>query len=131
MNTKAMKRVVQLNSDGKYIAEFPSIAAAARAISSSHANVYNCCHNRNNCRTVRGYIFVLWENYNPFHDYSFHFNENRKQVARCTLDGEILEKFDSITDAASQYHAASARLKIGKCCNGKAKTYAGWVWKFI
>lgn len=131
MNTKSMKRVVQLDKSGKFIAEHPSIAAAARAAGASETLVFNCCHGLGNIRTVKGSIFVLWENYNPFHDYSYTFNENRKQVAMCKEDGTEIARYPSIVEASAQFPATSARYKIGKCCNGKAKTYGGYRWKFV
>lgn len=125
------KHVVQLDQSGKFIADHPSIAAAARAVGASETLVFNCCHNHKGTRTVKGHIFVLWENYNPFHDYSFTFNSNRKQVAMCKEDGTELARYPSIVAAAQQFNNTVARYKIGKCCNGKAKTYAGYRWKFV
>lgn len=125
------KRIVQLDLNGKYITDYPSIGAAARAHGCHKSQIINCCHGRNNVRSVKGYIFILWENYNPFHDYAFTFNHNCKPVAKCDLDGNVLETYPSVQDAGEPFGKVSARYKIGKCCNGKAKTYAGYCWKFV
>lgn len=125
------KHVVQLDLNGKYITDHPSVAAAARAIGCHKSQIVSCCNKRKNARSVKGFIFVFWNDYNPFHDYAFAFNNNCKPVAKCDLEGNILETYPSIQTAGEPFGKVTARYKIGKCCNGKAKTYAGFKWKFV
>lgn len=57
--------------------------------------------------------------------------KNSKPVYKCDLNGNILEIFDSINDAARSFednHITRAK-RIGECCNGKRKTIYGFIWK--
>ena len=48
-----------------------------------------------------------------------------------TLNGDIIKKFDTITEA---YIALGVNPKtsshISDCCNGKMKSYKGYTWKY-
>lgn len=53
---------------------------------------------------------------------------SRKTVIQYTLDGVLIQSFDSLTDAANTIGTSASG--ISKCCNGKAKSAAGFVWKW-
>jgi len=52
-----------------------------------------------------------------------------KSVHQCTLTGEILNQFSSVTAAADSIH--KHKTNILNCCNGQRHTAYGYVWKFV
>lgn len=52
----------------------------------------------------------------------------RKKVCQYTKDNQLINEYESVTDAANKnnYNISS----IGDCCRGKLKTYKGYVWKY-
>lgn len=59
---------------------------------------------------------------------SIKCNHIKRKVVQLTLDGDVIEIFDSMIDA---YKKTKARTgNISKCCNGKAKTAKGFKWKY-
>lgn len=53
----------------------------------------------------------------------------RKPIARYSLDGELLETYETITEASKLTHLP--RVRLSDCARGKIKTYGGYIWKFI
>lgn len=53
-----------------------------------------------------------------------------KKVEQYSLDGKLLNEFDSILDAAIFLGKKEKRNHISAVCNGKRKTAYGFVWKF-
>jgi len=51
-----------------------------------------------------------------------------KKVNKYTLDGEYLETFNSMADAARSINIDISC--ISRCCNGHRKTSSGFVWKY-
>ena len=56
--------------------------------------------------------------------------ERRKKVVMFSLQGELLKKFNSLSEAACYFGNKNYRTSIGRCCNGKFKTYKGFKWKW-
>ena len=54
--------------------------------------------------------------------------KTRKKVVQCDLEGNEIRVFDSARDASREL-GISYKV-ISKCCNGQAKTYKGFTWKF-
>ena len=55
-----------------------------------------------------------------------------KIVQKCDLEGNVLEEYDSIIDAARSFednHKTRAK-RIGECCNGKSKTIYSFIWRY-
>lgn len=52
----------------------------------------------------------------------------RKIVEQYTSDGEFVEEYESLTVAAKKKGISASG--ISNCCNGKAKSAAGYVWKW-
>lgn len=51
-----------------------------------------------------------------------------KPICKFSLDGTLLEKYQSQSVAAVKNNANQAN--ISKCCNGKTKSYKGFIWKY-
>lgn len=56
-----------------------------------------------------------------------------KPIVQSTLSGEIVQEFDSLTDAATYInpnHLASALSNISECCHNKKSQYKNYLWRF-
>lgn len=52
-----------------------------------------------------------------------------KPVGQFLITGELINKFESRNEAARK--TGYDKKRIGECCNGKIKTYRGYVFKYI
>ncbi len=52
-----------------------------------------------------------------------------KIVGKFLASGELIEKYDSINEAARNNHCNKNR--ISDCCNKRIKSYQGFIWKFL
>jgi hypothetical protein len=57
-----------------------------------------------------------------------HVIKNEKPVLQLTLNGTIIERFDSIIDAHKQ--TKTRYSAIHHCCEGNYKTGNGFIWKY-
>lgn len=76
---------------------------------------------------VHGYYW----SYNNSNDFEILPVDKRhkKPVGRYSLNGELLEEYDSITEASDLTHFP--RVRISDCARGKIHTYGGYIWKFL
>lgn len=75
----------------------------------------------------KGYYF----NYSESNNFDTYVTTGggRKPIARFSLDGKLLEKYETIAEASKLSHLP--RTRISDCAHGKIKTYGGYIWKFI
>lgn len=52
----------------------------------------------------------------------------KKRVVQCDLNGNVLNEFCSVTEAAKAINKANAH--ISNCCNGRVKTAYGFIWRY-
>jgi len=55
-------------------------------------------------------------------------NYGNRSILKCSLTGEILEEFRSVSEAARIIN--KSRQSLSKCVTGKAKTAYGFIWKY-
>jgi len=55
--------------------------------------------------------------------------KNRKKVEKYSIDGILLESFNSQLEAALNVNSNSSAA-ISECCKNKRKTYKGFIWKY-
>lgn len=55
-------------------------------------------------------------------------NPTSKPILQYDLEGNLVAEWDCIKDAATHYNIYSSNISL--VCNGKQKTYKGYVWKF-
>ena len=119
--------VLQFDLLGNHIKTFCSIADAARETKTSHSKIIMGCQRKR--QTAGGFIwrysgdFVTSEdlkNLNPF---------KTKPVYKLDLDGNILEKFDTLTLAEKSVNGD--RRNIQKCIIGKKDSAYGYKWKYV
>lgn len=51
-----------------------------------------------------------------------------KQVDKFDLNGNLIETFKSLTDAAKSINTAKGNIYA--CCRGRLKTLKGFIWKY-
>lgn len=56
---------------------------------------------------------------------------HKKKVAQYTLDGELINTFDSVTDAALSLGDKRKKSNISACCLNKYDKAYGYKWQFI
>ena len=92
---------------------------AAKSLNVTVDSIKNCCQHRTH--SCKGYI-LCWENETP------NLITKRKKVLQFDLNGELIQSYIGVNEAARQTQIDSAN--ISRCCNGKAKTAGGYVWKY-
>ena len=100
----------------------------------NYSHAYWCCRKRN--KTSQGYIW-RFDN-DPFCHAIYNTSRNslKKRVNCYDLNGNLIQSFESISDASlfiSQKENKESLAdvpRISSCCNGKRKTYKGYVWRF-
>ncbi|MEX0416814.1 NUMOD4 domain-containing protein [Bacillus sp. C30] len=56
---------------------------------------------------------------------------NRKKVAQYSLEGELVNVFDSVTDAYKHLNKNIKNGTIAACCKGESKTAYGYRWEYV
>jgi hypothetical protein len=77
---------------------------------------------------TNGYYWS-YDNENTFEIFTTVNTGKARTIAQCSLDGEVLEEFNSISEACRKYNFTSKR--ISAVCNGREKSHKGFFWKYI
>jgi len=119
------KPVIQYSIKGDYIADFYSVAEAARSVSVSHTSILNAC---NKVKSVNTIANCIWRYKNDPLKSEEHENIKtaKTRVEQYSLNGEKLATFKSINEASRETGANHAG--ISQTCRGKAKTAGGYAW---
>ena len=54
------------------------------------------------------------------------FNNRKKRVCKYSLNNELLNSYESISEAARKNHLNIGNISL--CCNGKINYYKGYIW---
>ncbi|MBT7912515.1 GIY-YIG nuclease family protein [Candidatus Bathyarchaeota archaeon] len=114
--------VRQLNFNGDFLQEFPSMLAAREAMgASSGSGIRNCCKGR--AKSAFGFVWRYAD------DDSVFMSPWRHPVRQLELDGTIIREFTSIKGAAdaANVHYGSIR----KAVKGIYKTAGGFCWELV
>ena len=125
--------IIQLDLDGNYIAEYPSIEEASQLFNIKAQNITAVATKSGYHKSAGGYNWIYKEDYNPSNNYKIIIDQGssgRKAVAKYDMQGNLLETYASIKQA-SKVNNYPLKNYISDVCNGKRKTYKGFVWKFI
>lgn len=127
-----MHPVLQYDSQGNFIAEYPSYNSAAEAIGCTRGLVATAAKTLS--ATAKGYF---WKDKNDPIDiqdkinaFNSRYSDRKKQIVQMDLDGNIIATYESITAAAEALGTPSLRAAIGKVCKGKQKTSGGYRWAY-
>lgn len=119
--------VSQYTFDGEYVASYDSVIEAARTMkggSGTASAISECCKKK-----LRGSCGYQWryaddEPPKPYTDVRAY----PRQIFQMTIDGEIINSYPSIAEAARK--TGIARTNINACCRGKAQTSGGFKWRY-
>lgn len=111
--------IVQYDLQWNVIKVWNSISNAGRELGISVANISACCRNKR--RSAGGFI---WKYYD---ENQFAWNNDR-QVFQYSLSGELINKFKSLTEAASKTNVSYNGILA--CCKGIHYSSGGFVWKY-
>ena len=107
---KKRKKVYQFSLDSVFLSEYDSLTEASQKSNLFLSDISNCCRGKSN--THGGYFWSFKKTNN-------NFIKNRKfrEIIQFSLEGEIINKFESIKQAA--LFNSLSHSKISNCCSGK------------
>lgn len=114
--------------DGELLKIYESIAQAEREIGIAHSVISRACNDGVDRRLSAGGFLWSKTSTPPSYEPQTHL-ANRKRVRQMTKDGETINEYDSITEAANCLGLQVSL--ISHCCSGKRKTTGGYRWSFI
>ena len=124
ISIRASKPVCQYTREGEFIREHESIKEAARAIGTKDTgSISNCCNGK--LKTAYGYI---WRHKGDKAPESFK-HANKRKIEQYSFNGELLNTFDSISDA-SKFFGAGTPTCIGNNLSGRSHSAFGYIWKY-
>ena len=125
--------VLQFSLNGELLREYSSFKEASRITNIDATLIGRAA--KNNSMTAGGYIWLEKNStITILQKLLLVNNQNqskKKQIGQYTLNNELIQTFNSITDAAKAIGKESCRSAIGKVCQGKQKTSCGYIWKYI
>lgn len=120
-----LKPVIQLGSDGKFIAEYQSIREAERCTEVCNSEISLCCNGKR--QSAGGFIWVFKNQYNPDSDYGYIIKNIKRAVVQLSLDFVFINKFLSIKEAEE---LTGVSHHVHDCCTFKRRQCGGFKWMF-
>jgi len=119
------RKVYKFDLDGNLLAKYDSITEAAKQNNFSYSSINGCC--RESIRTAHGFIWCF-----EIEQLQGKLNKIKSNapvgVSMYTLENELVENFNSISEACKKYNLNKSAIHM--CCKGKYKTYKGYIWKY-
>lgn len=108
------------------VAYYTSIQAAANVIGGTGDVIGKAAR-----QVVKNLVYGYY--WNTKNDNSFEtvvkIGGGRKPVAKYSLDGQLIETYESITEASRLNHLP--KIRISECAYGNIATYGNFLWKFL
>lgn len=123
------KPIVQLDIHNNYIAEYDSIVSASQT-TGIPAGLITSCLNKNRHYTS-GFIWFYKKDYNPINiqNIKSRFAKYYVPVAKYDLNGEYIQTFDTVLDAAKDIGLNNQ--SVYNVIEGKRKSVKGFTYKLI
>ena len=118
--------VVQLTTDGRFVAEFVSASEAGKINNVHEGPIRASCYSKTG--SPYGYIWLFKKDYNPNNTYK-PGNKIFKQVVQLTKTGEFVSKYDSVIEASKATNVAAQ--SISNCCNGDILSAGDFIWVYL
>lgn len=115
---KRRKSIIQYDLDGNILGEYKSMSEA-RDITNCHIGLISKCCNQKSYYTVNKTTFRYKNDIFDYIPYNVNIQSTSRKVCKYNLDGNLIEIFDSIKQAARDINSSDAN--IIKCCNQKVK----------
>lgn len=111
--------------DGTFIRKYPTLADATKETGISKSIICNVCKGKGH--TAGGFRWSYEGQ--PLEIKERKKLSSRKKVQQFDKQNNLVQQFDSLTDAANITGINCAN--IGQVCNGKRKTAGGYIWKYL
>lgn len=121
------KKVYCFDENKKLVAIYPSLAECCR-VTKYNASWLSEQLKREVKTLSHGYYWSFNEDSN-FPVRKTRIQPTQKSVGQYNSDLVLIEKYNSLSNAGRE--TGYDRHRISDCCNGKIKTYKGFIWKFI
>lgn len=128
------KKVNQFDLNKNYIATYPSLQEASKAVNANNQYyIKSCCEGK--VSKAHGFLWQYYKEENiingiPKWDNSIKMkNSQKRKVIQYDLNMNELARYDSISEAAK----ALGKKKfsgISEVCSGKQKTAGGFIWRY-
>lgn len=124
-------KITQYTKDGKFVANWDSIAIAERETGICDSSIQQCCSG--NRKKAGGYI---WRYFGELltNEHIEWCNEIKRpalyaSVDQYSMDGELLNTYESVKSAASSIQGVSAS-SIYACCKKDIRHSAGYIFRY-
>ena len=126
-NQPYRKEVDQYDLEGNPINSFTSLREASESTNIPVSSISEVCKQKPGYKTAGGYV---WRNKREKFslEYTNPAKHLRKNICQYNKSGELLNEYDSISEAAENNKISSGN--ISRCCNQNIKTYKGYIWRF-
>jgi hypothetical protein len=121
-NLYKIAMLIDKNTKKKYNVRIHQLVAL---IFIDNPHKYDIVHHKDNNRNNNYYKNLEWTSHKKNIMYS-----QAKKVAQLSLDGELIKKYDCVTDIFREFNKQYS-ANIRHVCNGKRKTAFGYKWKWI
>lgn len=125
--------VLQYDLSGNLIQEFFSFREAAKKTNIDATLISRAA--KNNSLTAGSFIWVEKDQNFSIKDKLILVNNQhqnkKKKIGQYDLNNNLIQIFNSITEASKAIGKENCRSSIGKVCQGKQKTSCGYIWKYI
>ena len=125
LNSPIRKDVIQLDMDGKYIAEYHSMGEASRVVGISEGQICNAIKTH---KSAGGYMWIHKENYNP-NEVITYVNSRFVPVVQIDKCGNYVAEYFNVNEAKRQ--TGVLPQNISKCCREKHRTAGGYFWRYL
>lgn len=119
-------RVYCYNNQGQLIAEYPSIAFAAKIIGIHPSVINKCC---NHIKQSGGGYFWSYSKTATFQPMKLS-TWSKKRILQQQLDGTIIRQYESFAEAGRAVNKNNTKY-IKECCEGKRSQMYGYKWSYV
>lgn len=127
MSLSKSKPIIQCTIDGEYIQEWESANYVAKQLNYIQTAISSCCLHKYQYAYNSLWFFKSEYEQKDFNVINFIPKIGRK-INQYTLDGEFIKIWDTYKDIRQNYKINQTH--IIECCEGKAKTCKGFIWKY-
>lgn len=128
LSEKYKKTVLQYDLNGNLLREWDGIVDINNELGYNSGNIANCC--RGGIKSSNRYIWRYKDEYVKL-DISNILTKSKSRthlsIIQKTIDNKIIKRYAAIKDAVRDGFKS---YNILRCCDGKSKTYKGFVWEF-
>lgn len=107
---------------GKLIGQYECLEDAGKEVNVTKQHISRACLSVNNIYEGFYWSYEYKERFMPQKD------ARKKEVLKCSLDGTILEKYNSVSEASRQNNLS--KTSISRVCRRERESSGGYIWKY-